>query len=64
MYEEIAGLGTDAVALLSMCDVLVDGRYQDARRSLTLRFRGSHNQRLIDLNATRAQGEVVLLSGE
>ncbi len=47
--------------LLSLLDVLVDGRYVEAQKDLTLRFRGSANQRLIDLNATRAAGRPVLL---
>ena len=46
---------------LSLLDVLVDGRYVDALKDISLRFRGSRNQRLIDLNATRARGELVLL---
>lgn len=35
--------------LLSMADYLVDGRYVEAERDLTLQFRGSRNQRIIDL---------------
>lgn len=46
--------------LLQLIDVLVDGRYQQNRRSLELRFRGSANQRLVDMVRTRAQGKVVL----
>ena len=46
---------------LSLLDVLVDGRYVDALRDISLRFRGSRNQRLIDLRATRATGALVLL---
>ena len=48
-------------AMLSLLDVLVDGRYQDALRDISLRFRGSSNQRLIDLNETRRQGMLCLL---
>ena len=47
--------------MLSMIDVLVDGRFVLALKDLSLRFRGSRNQRLIDLNATRAAGRIVLL---
>lgn len=47
--------------LLSLLDVLVDGRYVEALRDVTLRFRGSSNQRLIDLNATRRAGKLCFL---
>ena len=46
--------------MLSMIDVLVDGRYVKALRNISLRFRGSENQRIIDLNTTRDAGEIVL----
>lgn len=46
--------------MLSMIDVLVDGRYVDELRDLTLQFRGSSNQRIIDMNLTRKAGEIVL----
>lgn len=49
--------------MLSMVDVLVDGRYVDAQRNISLRFRGSSNQRIIDMNRTRAAGELVLWEG-
>ena len=42
--------------LLSFVDVLVDGRYVDSLRNLSLKFRGSSNQRLIDMNKTRERG--------
>ena len=47
--------------LLSLIDVLVDGRYVEERKDIGLRFRGSSNQRLLDLNATRASGKLTLL---
>ena len=46
--------------MLSMIDVLVDGRYVDALRDLALQFRGSSNQRIIDMNKTRAEGKTIL----
>ena len=46
--------------LLSLIDVLVDGQYIAAKRSLALHFCGSTNQRLIDLKKTRESGAVVL----
>ena len=45
---------------LSYLDVLVDGPFVQARKNLSLRFRGSDNQRLIDVKASLAAGTVVL----
>lgn len=47
--------------MLSLIDVLVDGRYVDELKDLTLQFRGSSNQRLIDMVKTCENGEVTLL---
>lgn len=47
--------------MLSLIDVLVDGPFVLKLKNLALRFRGSENQRLIDLNASRKQGELVLI---
>lgn len=47
--------------MLSLIDVLVDGRYVDELKDLTLQFRGSSNQRLIDMVKTRENGEITLL---
>jgi len=46
--------------LLAECDVLVDGPFILAQRTLERRFRGSKNQRVIDVKQTLAQGEIVL----
>lgn len=46
--------------LLALFDVLVDGRYIEALHDITLLFRGSSNQRLIDLRRTEKAGTVVL----
>ena len=55
-------LGESAITreYLSYLDVLVDGPFIQARKNLTLRFRGSDNQRLIDVPASLSRGEVVL----
>lgn len=59
-YEALLERGEAARALLAACDVLVDGPFIQAQRSLDLTFRGSGNQRLIDLNRSRQAGEAVL----
>ena len=46
--------------MLAQLDVLVDGRFVLAKKNIRLRFRGSENQRLIDMNKTRETGEIVL----
>lgn len=46
-------------ALLHLCDVLVDGPFIQEQRDLSLRFRGSRNQRLIDVQASLLAGCVI-----
>lgn len=63
-YEELTG-DSRAVCevtneMLSMLDVLVDGEFIEAKRNISLRFCGSENQRLIDMNKTRKEGKIVL----
>ena len=65
-YEELTTDGTHPRCevtdeMLSLLDVLVDGRFVEELKDLTLRFRGSSNQRLIDLNASRAAGRLCFL---
>lgn len=63
-YEELTGdsRGNCEVTkeLLSFIDVLVDGRYIEAQKNISLKFRGSENQRLIDLKKTIESGKVIL----
>lgn len=61
-YEELISMNDEAVSkLLLLTDILVDGPYLDRERDLTLRFRGSKNQRMIDMNETRKQGRLAVI---
>lgn len=46
--------------MLSMIDVLVDGRFVEALKDASLKFRGSSNQRIIDLKQTKVENKIVL----
>ncbi len=62
-YEELLERAEQDVyiyKLLELTDYLIDGRFEMDKRDLTLLFRGSSNQRFIDLNKTRESGEIVL----
>ena len=48
----------EAIELLSMIDVLVDGPFIEAKKDIRLRFRGSSNQRVIDVQRSIAAGQV------
>ena len=56
----LSGRLGDTAEYLSYLDVLVDGPFVEARKNLSLRFRGSENQRLIDVKKSLAAGEVIL----
>ena len=53
-------LPPEAAPLLKNIDVLIDGAFIESQRDLELQFRGSRNQRIIDLNKTREQNKIVL----
>ena len=64
-YEELCDTSSYANCeytgeLLSLIDVLVDGRYVEKLRNISLRFRGSENQRLINIPETMREGKIVL----
>lgn len=48
--------------IVSQCDVVVDGEYIDELRDITLKWRGSSNQRVIDVKKSIEKGEVILWS--
>lgn len=52
----------DMMALLKECTCLVDGMFDIKKRDITLKFRGSSNQRIIDVKRTLDSNEVVLWS--
>lgn len=58
-YEEILK-DENKKKLLEECDILVDGRFVEALKDLSLRFRGSSNQRIIDVQKSLESNEVVL----
>ena len=59
-FEELLENGTPAQKqLLAALDILVDGEFVLAQRNLDLRFRGSENQRILDVPQSLAQGRAV-----
>lgn len=58
-FEELSAM-SDKRVLLEQIDVLVDGRFELTQRDLTLRFRGSANQRVLDCKQSLASGSAVL----
>jgi anaerobic ribonucleoside-triphosphate reductase activating protein len=55
------GHGTQAI--LDRLDVLVDGPFIETQKNISLQFRGSENQRIIDMPKTRKAGKIVLWEG-
>ena len=59
-WEELQQETDDKLELLSLIDILVDGRYDRTKRNLLLQFRGSSNQRIIDVQKSLKTGDVVI----
>ena len=56
--------GDDTAAILSLTDILVDGRFEIEKKDLTLAFRGSSNQRIIDVQKTLKGSDGIVLWSE
>ncbi|MCM1115517.1 MAG: anaerobic ribonucleoside-triphosphate reductase activating protein [Clostridium sp.] len=65
-FEEITNdkkcrANTDiSMEMLSLIDILVDGRYIEAQHNISLKFRGSSNQRIIDVKETLKQNKIAI----
>lgn len=62
-WEELQEETADKLELLSLIDILVDGRFDRTKKDLSLQFRGSSNQRIIDVKSSITQGKIVLWQG-
>ena len=66
-FDKSVDIGLDNALLmnhiLAMCDVVVDGKYDESLRDISLKFRGSSNQRIIDVKKTIATDEICLWEG-
>ncbi len=61
LFEDLI-VREDAWELLSLCDVLVDGLFIEEEKNLKLKFRGSENQRIIDLKQSLALSKPILMN--
>lgn len=58
-FEEIVAAGGAKLNLLKLCDFLIDGKFDINKRSLALQFRGSSNQRIVDVKQSLLLEKVV-----
>ncbi|MCV3296763.1 MAG: anaerobic ribonucleoside-triphosphate reductase activating protein [Oenococcus sp.] len=61
-WDELMQESDDKLELLSYLDMLIDGRFLESQKDLTLQFRGSANQRIIDVPKSLQQHKVVIWS--
>ncbi|MCV3315500.1 anaerobic ribonucleoside-triphosphate reductase activating protein [Pediococcus ethanolidurans] len=62
-WDELLKDSDDKLEMLSLIDILVDGRFLEEQKDLTLQFRGSANQRIIDVPKSLAAKKVVIWDG-
>ena len=58
LYEDIIA-NKERNKILSYADVLIDGRFELAKRDISLKYRGSSNQRIIDIVKSRKENKIV-----
>jgi anaerobic ribonucleoside-triphosphate reductase activating protein len=59
-FEEILNSNNkDMIELLKLCDVIIDGKFVNEQKDLTLPFKGSRNQRIIDVKKSLEQDKVI-----
>lgn len=63
LYEEIKQ-NEEMAELLKQCDVLVDGKFVLEQRDITLAYKGSQNQRIIDIQKSINDNKIILYEGE
>lgn len=67
-FDKSVDIGWDNALLrnhiLAMCDIVVDGKYEENLRDISLKFRGSSNQRIIDVKKTIKAREICLWEGD
>jgi anaerobic ribonucleoside-triphosphate reductase activating protein len=54
----------DTLPMLELIDVLVDGKFEEDKKDISLLFKGSSNQRVIDVKKSLKSGKVVLFEFE
>lgn len=59
-WDELLKDSDDKLEMLSLIDILVDGRFLEEKKDLTLQFRGSSNQRIIDVPKSLAADKVII----
>ncbi|MFV8045070.1 anaerobic ribonucleoside-triphosphate reductase activating protein [Streptococcus hyovaginalis] len=59
-WDELELETEDKMEMLRLVDILVDGRYDFRKRDLTLQFRGSSNQRIIDVQESLKQDAIIV----
>lgn len=60
ILDDFCGKWEETRELLPYLDVVVDGEFVEAQKDISLRFRGSSNQRIIDVKKSREMGKIVI----